>query len=199
MDAEEWDTRYRTSELIWTAEPNRFVVEVLEGTTPGAGVDLACGEGRNAVWLAEQGWTMTGADFSGEALAKAAALSGARGVDVTLVQADAVTWTPPAGQDLVLVAYLHLPAPARAAALSQAVDACRSGGQVVVVGHARANLEGGYGGPQDPAILLEPHAVAADLRAAGAEVLRAEDVERPVSTDDGPRTAIDTLVLARRP
>lgn len=199
MDAEDWDARYRTSELIWTAEPNRFVVEVLEGATPGVGVDLACGEGRNAVWLAERGWTMTAADFSAEALAKAAALSGARGVEVALVQADAVTWTPPGGQDLVLVAYLHLPAPERAEALGHAVAACRSGGQVVVVGHARANLEGGYGGPQDPAILLAPEEVAGDLQAAGAEVLRAEDVERPVTTEDGPRTAIDTLVVARRP
>jgi len=175
------------------------VVDVLEGATPGVGVDLACGEGRNAVWLAEQGWTMTGVDFSGEALAKAAALAGARGVEVALVQADAVTWSPPPDQDLVLVAYLHLPAAERAAALDHAVGACRPGGQVVVVGHARANLGGGYGGPQDPAILLDPDEVAADLRAAGAEIDRAEQVERPVSTDDGDRTAIDTLVVARRP
>ena len=198
MDAEDWDARYRTSELIWTAEPNRFVVEVLADVPPGVGLDLACGEGRNAVWLAEQGWTMTAADFSGEALAKAAALSGARGVEVALVQADAVTWSPPPGQDLVLLAYLHLPAADRAAALGHAVGACRPGGQVVVVGHARANLVGGYGGPQDPAILLEPEEVAADLRAAGAEVLRAEHVERPVHTEDGERTAIDTLLVAQR-
>jgi SAM-dependent methyltransferase len=198
VDAEDWDARYRTSELIWTAEPNRFVVEVLADAPPGVGLDLACGEGRNAVWLAEQGWTMTAADFSGEALAKAAALSGARGVEVTLVRADAVTWSPPPGQDLALLAYLHLPAADRAAALAHAVGACRQGGQVVVVGHARANLAGGYGGPQDPAILLEPEEVAADLRAAGAEVLRAEHVERPVSTEDGERTAIDTLLVARR-
>jgi SAM-dependent methyltransferase len=199
MDAEDWDARYRTSELIWTAEPNRFVVEVLEGATPGVGVDLACGEGRNAVWLAEQGWTMTAADFSGEALAKAAALAGARGVEIALVQADAVTWTPPAGQDLVLVAYLHLPAEERAAALAHAVGACRPGGRVVVVGHARANLDGGYGGPQDPAVLLEPAEVAGDLSAAGAEILRAEHVERTVHTEDGERTAVDTLVVAQRP
>ncbi len=199
MDAEDWDARYRTSELIWTAEPNRFVVEVLEGEAPGVGVDLACGEGRNAVWLAEQGWTMTAADFSGEALAKAAALCGARGVEVTLVQADAVTWSPPTDLDLVLVAYLHLPPDERRAALGHAVGACRSGGQVVVVGHARANLDGGYGGPQEPTILLDPQEVAADLTAAGAEVLRAEDVRRPVITDDGERVAIDTLVVARRP
>jgi len=199
MDAEDWDARYRTSELIWTAEPNRFVVEVLADEPPGSGVDLACGEGRNAVWLAERGWAMTAADFSAEALAKAAALSGARGVEVALVQADAATWSPPPEQDLVLVAYLHLPAEERAAALGHGVGACRPGGQVVIVGHARANLDGGYGGPQEPTILLEPDEVAADLVAAGAEIVRAEHVERPVTTEDGERTAIDTLVVARRP
>ena len=198
MDAEAWDDRYRTSELIWTAAPNRFVVEVLGGVAPGVGLDLACGEGRNAVWLAEQGWTMTGADFSGQALAKAAALAGARGVEVDWVQADAVTWSPPDGLDLVLIAYLHLPAGERRVVLGHALDACRGGGQVVVVGHALANLTDGYGGPQVPEILLEPDVVAAELAGVGAEVLRAELVTRPVRTDDGDRTAIDTLVVARR-
>ena len=70
---------------------------------------------------------------------------------------------------------------------------------MVVVGHARANLDGGYGGPQEPTILLDPQEVAAELIAAGAEVLRAEDVRRPVITDDGERVAIDTLVVARHP
>jgi SAM-dependent methyltransferase len=199
VDAAAWDERYRTSELIWTAEPNRFVVEVLAGEPPGVGLDLACGEGRNAVWLAEQGWTMTAADFSGEALAKAAALAGARGVEVALVQADAVTWSPPADQDLVLLAYLHLPPAERTAVLGHAVGACGPGGQVVVVGHARANLAGGYGGPQEATILLEPDEVAAGLTAGGAEVLRAEHVTRTVRTDEGEQTAIDTLVVARRP
>ncbi len=99
----------------------------------------------------------------------------------------------------MLLAYLHLPADERAAAVGHAVGACRPGGQVVVVGHARVNLDGGYGGPQEPTILLEPDEVAADLVAAGAEVLRAEHVERPVAIEDGERTAIDTLVVARAP
>lgn len=196
MDAEAWDERYRTSELIWTAEPNRFVVEVLADEPPGTGLDLACGEGRNAVWLAERGWSMTGADFSAAGLAKAAELARARGVEVTWVQADVVTWAPPTGLDLVLVAYLHLPPADRARVLARALGACRPGGLVVVVGHARRNLTEGVGGPQDPAILLEPDEVVADL--GGAPVLRAGNVLRPVPTDAGERSAIDTLVVARR-
>ena len=195
MDANAWNDRYETAELVWSAAPNQFVVEVLADEPPGSGLDLACGEGRNAIWLAEQGWTMTGADFSAAGLAKAASLARARAVVVTWVEADAVTWSGPAELDLGLVAYLHLPAAERAAALANLVAACRPGGLVVVVGHARLNLTEGYGGPQVPAILLEPDEVVADLGSVTVE--RAEHVTRTVTTDDGDRTAIDTLVVAR--
>ena len=195
MDAHAWNERYETAELIWSAEPNQFVVEALADEPPGTGLDLACGEGRNAIWLAERGWTMTGADFSAAGLAKAASLARARAVVVSWVEADVVTWDPPSPLDLVLVAYLHLPPADRVAALSRAVAACRPGGLIVVVGHARANLTDGYGGPQDPDILLEPDEVVADL--GPATVQRAEHVTRTVSTDEGEQTAIDTLVVAR--
>lgn len=195
MDANAWNDRYETAELVWSAAPNQFVVEVLADEPPGTGLDLACGEGRNAIWLAEQGWTMTGADFSAAGLAKAASLARARAVVVTWVEADAVTWSGPAELDLGLVAYLHLPAAERAAALANLVAACRPGGLVVVVGHARVNLTEGYGGPQLPAILFEPDEVVADLGSVTVE--RAEHVTRTVTTDDGDRTAIDTLVVAR--
>ena len=195
MDANAWNDRYETAELVWSAAPNQFVVEVLADEPPGTGLDLACGEGRNAIWLAERGWTMTGADFSAAGLAKAASLARAHAVVVTWVEADAVTWSGPAGLDLGLVAYLHLPAAERAAALAHLVAACRPGGLVVVVGHARVNLTEGYGGPQLPAILFEPDEVVADLGSVTVE--RAEHVTRTVTTDDGDRTAIDTLVVAR--
>ena len=195
MDANAWNDRYETAELVWSAAPNQFVVEVLADEPPGTGLDLACGEGRNAIWLAEQGWTMTGVDFSSAGLAKAASLARARAVVATWVEADAVTWSGSAGLDLGLVAYLHLPAAERAAALANLVAACRPGGLVVVVGHARVNLTEGYGGPQLPAILFEPDEVVADLGSVTVE--RAEHVTRTVTTDDGDRTAIDTLVVAR--
>lgn len=194
MDAAAWDERYETAELIWTAEPNRFVVAVLDGATPGTAVDLACGEGRNAVWLAEAGWTVTGVDFSGTGLAKAARLAEHRGVEVAWVQADATTWTAPEPVDLVLVAYLHLPAESRSRMLANAVASCRPGGSVLVVGHARRNLTEGVGGPQDPAVLHDPDEVSADLTTAGATVVEARHVTRPVGDD----TTIDSLVLARR-
>ena len=63
-------------ELVWSAEPNRFLVAEVVDLSPGRALDLACGEGRNAIWLAEQGWTVTGVDFSNVALDKARRLAG---------------------------------------------------------------------------------------------------------------------------
>ena len=71
MGPEDWNRRYSGSELLWTAQPNRFLVAEATGLPPGRALDLACGEGRNAVWLAAQGWRVTGVDFSEMAISKA--------------------------------------------------------------------------------------------------------------------------------
>jgi len=80
MSREHWDERYGTEELIWKADPNRFLVEELQALAPGRALDVACGEGRNAVWLASKGWHVTGVDFSRAGLAKAQRLATDRGV-----------------------------------------------------------------------------------------------------------------------
>lgn len=64
LSADDWDRRYSGAELVWAAAPNRFVAEALDGVEPGRALDLAAGEGRNAVWLAERGWEVTAVDFS---------------------------------------------------------------------------------------------------------------------------------------
>lgn len=197
MDADAWDERYRGTGLVWSAEPNRFVAAELDGRAPGRALDLGCGEGRNSVWLAGRGWQVTGLDFSPVGIDKARALADQRGVEVTWLVEDLAAWRPPeASFDAVVLAYLHLPAPAFERVLAGAVAALAPGGLLVAVGHDRDNAERGYGGPPDPSILWD----AADLRRqlAGLVVERAEQVTRTVDTDGGPRTAIDTLVRARR-
>lgn len=87
-DAAAWDERYASAELVWGAEPNRFLPPEVAGLRPGRGVDLACGEGRNAIWLARQGWTMTGVDFSEVGISKARRLAAHAGVTVDLVVDD---------------------------------------------------------------------------------------------------------------
>ena len=198
MSRERWDERYGTDELIWKAEPNRFVVEELDALAPGRALDVACGGGRNAVWLASKGWRVTGVDFSRAGLAKARRLAIDRGVEVTWVEADVVEWQPPmACFDLVVMAYLHLPSEQRHRALARAADAVAPGGVLLVVGHDASNLVKGTGGPQDPAVLFGPEEIVGDL--LGFRIERAERVTRTVVTDTGAETAVDALVRAVRP
>jgi SAM-dependent methyltransferase len=198
MDAEGWNRRYATSELVWTAEPNRFLVEEVAGLAPGRALDLGAGEGRNAVWLARQGGQVTAVDFSEVGLDKARQLAETAGVTVELVCADATQ--PVVGAfDLVVVLYLHLPADDRRRAYRNAAAAVAPGGTLLIVGHDSTTLVDGVGGPQDPAVLFTAADVVADLDGSGLVVRRADAVRRAVTTDDGERTAIDALVRAERP
>lgn len=198
MDRDEWDRRYAVREFVWNTGPNRFVAEELSGLDPGVALDLAAGEGRNAVWLAGRGWQVTAVDFSGVALDKARRLARERGVTVEFVQADLHDYQPaPGGYGLVIVAYLHLLAAERAAVLGRAAAALAPHGVALVVGHDLDNLAHGTGGPQDPDVLYTPRSIGAEL--PGLVVKRAGRVHRGVETEDGVRQAIDTLVLAVRP
>jgi SAM-dependent methyltransferase len=198
--AAEWNRRYAGSELLWTAKPNRFLVAETSSLAPARALDLACGEGRNAVWLAEQGWRVTGVDFSDVALAKARELAAARGVQAEWTQADLLDYRPVEGAyDLVLLFYLQLPAAERRRVVRTAAGALAPGGTLLVVAHDSSNLEHGHGGPRDAAVLYTAADVVADLEGSGLEVERAELVERPVETPDGERTALDALVRLVRP
>lgn len=195
MRSEDWDERFAAKEFLFTDQANGTVVAEAGALPPGRALELACGQGRNVVWLAECGWTVTGVDFSGVALDRARQLAGARGVEVDLVRADVREWTPPSGVfDLVLLAYLHLPADELCGVLAGAAAALAPGGTLVVVGHDRDNLARGYGGPQESEVLY----VASEITEAisGLRVERAEQFERLVETEIGPRAAIDTLVRA---
>lgn len=199
MGREEWNRRYAGSELLWTARPNRFLVAEAGDLPPGRSLDLACGEGRNAVWLAEGGWQVTGVDFSEVALEKARALADARGVEGEWTQSDLRSYLPePQAFDLVILFYLQVPEAVRRPVLRQAAAAVGAGGTLLLVAHDSTNLEHGYGGPQDASVLYTASDVAADLDGTGLEVERAEVVERPVETSDGERIALDVLVRARR-
>jgi len=200
VDSQQWDERYSGAEFEWTTRPNQFVAAELADLPPGRALDLAAGEGRNTVWLAERGWRVTAVDFSRVGLEKGRKLSAARGVDEAQVEwivADLRDYEPERDfYDLALIAYLHLIPEARATVLARAAAALVPGGTAFVVGHDLTNLTEGTGGPQDPDVLYTPEAIRAEL--AGLRVVRAERVHRTVERDDGPATAIDTLVRAIR-
>ena len=201
MDASGWDDRYAATELVWSAGPNQFVERELADLPPGRAVDLAAGEGRNAIWLARRGWQVTAVDFSQVGLDKGRRLAGETPVE--WVRADATTWSAPEPVDLVVIAYLQLSAAERGAAVRNGFDALAPGGTFFLVAHDFTNLTEGTGGPQDPDVLYTADDVLADLGGRAFHVVRAERVAREVTADDGHggeerRTAYDALVHLRR-
>jgi SAM-dependent methyltransferase len=194
MDSLAWDEAYRKAPTLWGAAPNRFVAEQFGSRTPGRALDLACGNGRNTLWLARSGWRVTAVDFSAVALAAGSEQARAEELEIEWLRRDATEYQPERGRyDAVVVAYLHLPAEPLARALRDAAAAVAPGGRLVVVGHDVTNLADGVGGPQDPAVLYTPETVATAL--GTLQVRRAERVTRPVDGADG-KVAIDTLVVA---
>ena len=200
MDAAAWDVRYATDELVWTPEPNRWLVEALADRPPGVALDLGAGEGRNTLWLARRGWDVTAVDFSREAIRKGQAVQAAHAPEtvgrVTWVHADLLHHVPePRSSGAVVVMYLHLPAAQRRELVRVAAAAVAVGGLLLVVGHDSSNPAEGVGGPSDPAILFTAADIVADLAGLGGlEVRRAERRERPV----GSARALDAVVEVYR-
>ena len=195
MRREDWDARYAAVENLWAAKPNRFLVAEVGDLEPGRALDLACGEGQNAIWLATLGWRVTGVDYSEVAISKARARAERDGVDVDFVCADLVAYQPEArGFDLVFVLYLHIPSAQRTAIHANAAAAVAPGGTFLLLGHDLANLTEGVGGPSDPDILYTADEIAAEL--TGLEIEKATVVLRDVAGEE--RDAIDTIVRARR-
>jgi SAM-dependent methyltransferase len=201
VDRQQWDERYSGAEFEWSVHPNQFVAAELAGLPPGRALDLAAGEGRNSVWLAERGWSVTAVDFSRVGLDKGRKLSAARGVgdgQVDWVVADLSEYEPTRDAfELVLIAYLQVQPALLARVLAGAAAALAPGGTLLIIGHDLTNLTEGVGGPQDPDVLYTPEAVTAEL--PGLRILRAERVRRAVDRDGGQATAVDTLVRALRP
>lgn len=205
MDASAWDDRYAASELVWSVTPNQFVERECADLTPGRALDLAAGEGRNAIWLARRGWSVTAVDFSAVAIAKGRRLAGELSLkgDLDWRVADATAWRPDHEYDLVIIAYLQLPAPERRRAVQTAFAALAVGGTFLLVAHDSTNLTEGTGGPQDPAVLMTAEDVIADLADSSYDVVHAGRVARTVSGSDehggeADRTAWDCLVRVRR-
>jgi SAM-dependent methyltransferase len=193
-----WDERYASEGMLWGAEPNAVVAEIAADLPAGTVLDLACGRGRNAVWLAQQGHEVTGLDLSPVAIEQARRLAEDVGVDVDLTTGDVTEWDP-GGRiwDLVLLSYLQIPTVDREVAHAKAVAAVAPGGTLLLIAHHLDNLDGGIGGPQTPDVLYTEDQLAADF--ADLEILRNETVTRRVDRDDLEGTAIDVLVLATRP
>ncbi|WP_431971175.1 SAM-dependent methyltransferase [Nocardia sp. bgisy134] len=138
---EYWEDFYREREQMWTGKPNVLLVREAADLAPGAALDLGCGEGGDAIWLAERGWRVLAADVSATALERAAERAAAAGVG------DRITWErhdlahsfPEGSFDLVSAQFLHSPVAAdgeRDKILRLAAEAVAPGGVLIVVAHA---------------------------------------------------------------
>ena len=204
MDANEWDSRYRQARegenaRLWSAVPAQLVQDIVAPWTPARALDLASGDGRNAIWLARRGWNVTGLDFSAEAIAQAGEHAGAAGVEVDWLVADATTWQTEQRFDLVTVIYLHLPEDLLRTLLSRALGWLAPGGHLLVFGHDRANIGAGGPGPGNPDILYTPELLSSIVRPE--RILRCETVSRDLASDpespaDTGGVALDTVLVA---
>jgi len=195
-----WNARYASKTLLWSAEPNRMFVEEVSGLTPGLALDLGCGEGRNAVWLAERGWTVRAVDLSDVAVEKSheiATLRGvASGIDFEVADLRDCAFAE-LGSDLVVMIYIHIPWSELAPVIARAAKAVAPGGTFLLIGHDQANLTEGFGGPQDPDYLYTADQV---VGAIGGElhIERAGTVRRPIGKASSGKTAIDCVVKGIR-
>jgi SAM-dependent methyltransferase len=198
MDARDWDRRWAEKGLHGHGTESDVVLAALEDIQPGRALDLACGAGRHAMWLAERGWHVTAVDFSTEALRQARERAAKLGIEVDWVEADLLAYeTAHSSFDLVLVAYLHVSAQARRTILAKAEAGVAAGGTLLLVGHDLTNIDAGAPGPTNPALLYTPFDIVPEL--SGLDIERAERVRRPVELEDGSAVeAIDALVLGRR-
>ncbi|WP_405980749.1 class I SAM-dependent methyltransferase [Streptomyces sp. NBC_00158] len=200
--ADWWDARYRESDRIWSGRANEVLVREASGLTPGRALDLGCGEGADAVWLARQGWRVTGTDISGVALARAAghAADAGLGDRVDWQRHDLAESFPDGEFDLVSACFLHsygdFP---RERILRTAAAAVAPGGILLVAGHA--------GGPSwDPGAHADVHFPTPDevlaelgLPEGAWEVLLAAEHEQTLTAPDGrPGTRKDNALKLRR-
>ncbi|KUL55405.1 SAM-dependent methyltransferase [Streptomyces sp. NRRL F-4489] len=201
-DEEFWDARYAERDRIWSGSPNAALVREVGGRSPGTALDVGCGEGADAIWLAGQGWRVTAVDVSGVALDRAAEQAAAAGV------ADRIDWQrhdlaaafPEGRFDLVSAQFLHAPGELfRERILRRAVDAVAPGGVLLIVGHAGAVPEEhrrthGERFPTPGEVLA-----ALALPEGEWEVRRSEEVTRTQTGPDGqPTERTDTVLKVRR-
>jgi SAM-dependent methyltransferase len=201
-DATYWDTRYAESTAVWSGNANLALIAEVGDLTPGRALDLGCGEGGDAIWLATRGWTVTATDISAVALAKAAAHAAGAGVAVDFQQHDLGTTLPAGTYDLVSAQFLYprgdVP---REQILRAAVAAVAPGGILLIEGHQDfgpfAEQHRSHGDVSFP----EPEAVVAGLGLADGEwqVLRCEKHDRVQNGPDGaPAHRTDSTIKLRR-
>lgn len=201
MDKAFWDSKYSTDEFVYTKDVNRFVKQHLEDLAPGKAIDLAGGEGRNSVFLAQKGWQVENIDISSVGLEKCQKLAAERNVlkNITTTLASGLDFESVlAPVDLGLVAYLQLPKSDLEISLARLAGSLRPGGIFFGVWHALENLENGFGGPQDPRVLPEANSIKDLLLQLEFEISFVENKAGQVQTSQGLQPSITLVAMASK-
>jgi SAM-dependent methyltransferase len=207
-----WDDRYGSAPQLWSGQPNAQFAAQVADLSPGQALEAGCGEGADAIWLAQRGWTVTGVDVSAVALERAA--SAARAVDearsasgeggediarrITWQREDLLTWVPePERFDLVSAQFMHFP-PAELAAFHQGLAAAvRPGGTLLLIAHHPEDVHAQRKGRPD--LFWYAEDIAASLEADRWEVRVAEGTGRLAKDLDGQQLMVrDTVLRAVR-
>ena len=196
-----WDDLYRQRDQVWSGKVNAALVREAADLEPGTALDLGCGEGGDAIWLAEQGWTVVAVDVSTEALARGPRHAAAAGVGerISWARHDLTETFPDGTYDLVSAQFLQSPVTVdRTAVLRRAAEAVAPGGRLVVVGHAEPPAWSDHA--PDPALMPPADVVLASLALDDSwAVETCEPWRRPGRGPDGQEgSLVDSVVRVRR-
>ncbi|WP_199278953.1 class I SAM-dependent methyltransferase [Arthrobacter sp. CAN_A2] len=195
----EWDRWYREIDAGWAPVSFRVIKE-LEKLPPGRALDIGCGDGRHAVWLAGRSWQVEALDFSEEALSIGRERAFAEGIsdNVTWTNADARDFAPePESLDLILVAFLDVPALSMEQVIDRAVAGLVPGGRFLLVGHKVGQGTAGAGAPREDEAMVSARSAYRWLSEAGLRIESFGTYPRVIPGESWP--AIDHIVMARTP
>lgn len=200
-----WDQRYAGQERLWSGRPNPQLVAQASALPPGTALDMGCGEGADAIWLAERGWTVTGVDVSPVGLSRAAEHAVQAGTAIAArmdwLQADLFgeDAEPFGAYELVNSQYLHMPPEVRERALRRLAGSVAPGGSLLVVSHHPSDLEIPGLRPNAPELFYTASELAGSLDLARWEIVVESAPERSAHGPDGQRVTIrDAVLHARR-
>lgn len=194
-----WDERYGSAPALWSGRPNQRLVEQVADLAPGTALDVGCGEGADAIWLAARGWRVTGLDVSAVALARAAERAAEAGPEVAervrWERVDVLSWSPRSQVDLVSAQFLQLPPDESVRVQQQLAAAVRPGGTLLIVGHDPSDLETTVRRPPLPELFVTATEMAGRLDPESWEVVVATAAERTAVDPEGRSVAIRDAVL----
>jgi SAM-dependent methyltransferase len=198
LDATFWDDAYRSREAAWSGEPNDRIVDAVAGLEPGLALDVGCGEGADAIWLAERGWRVTATDISSVALERARAID--RTGCVEWLQADLLEWEPTASTyDLVAAHFVHFASPEREIVFGRLAAAVRPHGTLLVVAHHPSDLQTTAGRWPMPDFYYTADDIAALLEPGDWDIVDAASCARSAVDPNGRTITVhDTVLKARR-